>query len=238
MADKGYYRVFDLRDSISSALSYGAMTAYFHNSIGGYHAAKLKIYEDLINHQLFNYPHCAGVIDMLNTRYVIRHTPAGKDTVILNESALGPVWFVRSVQFKPTASAVMKALSNFHPEDTAVVFAADSSSVAYDAALKDTDGSIELVKHDNDDLTYLSETSDRRFAVFSEVFYKRGWRARSEKREESIIRTNYVLLGLCISPRCHMFSFFIRAFAYYMRSQIPSMGSRSFLMILAAGEIV
>ncbi len=238
MADKDYYRVFDLRDSISSALSYGAMTAYFHNSIGGYHAAKLKIYEDLINHQLFNYPHCAGVIDMLNTRYVIRHTPAGKDTVILNESALGPVWFVRSVQFKPTASAVMKALSNFHPEDTAVVFAADSSSVAYDAALKDTDGSIELVKHDNDDLTYLSETSDRRFAVFSEVFYKRGWRAWIDNRETPIIRTNYVLRGLSIPPGRHIIRFFFRPTSYYVGRQLQWMASIIFLMMLAGAVIV
>ena len=54
--DKGYFRVLDLRDSLSNSLTYGAMTAYFHLSIGGYHAAKLKIYDDLINRQLYNYP--------------------------------------------------------------------------------------------------------------------------------------------------------------------------------------
>lgn len=238
MADKDYYRVFDLRDSISNALSYGAMTAYFHNSIGGYHAAKLKIYEDLINHQLYNYPHCAGVIDMLNTRYIIRHTRSGGDTVILNEGALGPVWFVRSVQFKPTASEVMKALSNFHPADTAIVFAADSSSVAYDAAPADTDGSIELVKNDNDDVAYLSETSDRRFAVFSEVFYKRGWRAWIDNQETPIIRTNYVLRGLTIPAGRHIIRFFFRPTSYYVGRQLQWMASIIFLMMLAGAIIV
>ncbi|HEY4285724.1 MAG TPA: hypothetical protein VGN00_01380 [Puia sp.] len=238
MADKDYYRVFDLRDSISNALSYGAMTAYFHNSIGGYHAAKLKSYEDLINHQLFNYPHCAGVIDMLNTRYIIRHTRKGGDTVILNEGALGPVWFVRNVQYRPTAAAVMNSLTNLHPGDTAIVFSDDSARVAYDAVPTDTDGSIELVKNDNDDVMYLSETTDRRFAVFSEVFYKRGWRAWIDNKETPIIRTNYVLRGLSIPPGRHIVRFFFRPTSYYVGRQLQWMASIIFLMMFAGAVIV
>ena len=238
MTDKDYYRVFDLRDSISNALSYGAMTAYFHNSIGGYHAAKLKSYEDLINHQLYNYPHCAGVINMLNTRYIIQHTRKGRDTVILNGDALGPVWFVRNVQFRPSAATVMSSLSSFHPEDTAVVFSSDSAAVAYDAVPKDTDGSIELVKNDNDDVTYLSETTDRRFAVFSEVFYKRGWRAWIDNQETPIIRTNYVLRGLSIPPGRHIVRFFFRPTSFYVGRQLQWMASIIFLMMLAGAVIV
>ncbi|HTI92640.1 MAG TPA: hypothetical protein VL727_18720 [Puia sp.] len=238
MADKDYFRVFDLRDSISNALSYGAMTAYFHNSIGGYHAAKLKSYEDLINHQLCNYPHCKGVINMLNTRYIIRHTRKGGDTVILNEGALGPAWFVRNVQFKPGAAEVMSSLSGIHPGDTAIVFSDDSARVAYDAVPKDTDGSIELVKNDNDDVIYLSETTDRRFAVFSEIFYKRGWRAWIDNQETPIIRTNYVLRGLSIPPGRHIVRFFFRPTSYYVGRQLQWMASIIFLMMLSGAVIV
>jgi len=238
LADKDYYRVFDLRDSISNALSYGAMTAYFHNSIGGYHAAKLKSYEDLINHQLFNYPNCSGVIDMLNTKYIIQHTPAGKDTVIHNDSALGPVWFVQNVQFRPTPAGVMNSLTHFHPLDTAIVFSADSSQVAYDAAVADTTGYIGLVKNDNDDVTYLSETSDRRFAVFSEVYYKRGWRAWIDDKEAPIIRTNYVLRGLSIPPGRHIIRFFFRPTSYYVGRQLQWMASIIFLMMMTGTLIV
>lgn len=236
--DKDYYRVFDIRDSVSNALSYGAMTAYFHNSIGGYHAAKLKSYEDLINHQLFNYPHCQPVLNMLNTRYIIKHTPAGRDTVVLNEGALGPAWFVRNVQFRPTAADVMNSLKDFHPGDTAVVFSADSGRVAYDAAPKDKDGSIELVKNDNDDVTYLSETSDRCFAVFSEIFYKRGWRAWIDNQETPIVRTNYVLRGLSIPAGRHIVRFFFRPTSFYVGRQLQWMASIIFLMMLAGAIIV
>lgn len=238
MTDNGIYRVFDLRDSISNALSYGAMTAYFHNSIGGYHAAKLKIYEDLINHQLFNYPHCAGVINMLNTRYIIKHTRAGEDTVLTNGKALGPVWFVKNVQFRPTPAGVMNSLTNFHPSDTAVVFSADSAAVAYDAKPKDKEGYIELVRYDNDDVSYISETNDNRFAVFSEVFYKRGWRAWIDNKETPIIRTNYVLRGLSIPAGRHIIRFFFRPLSFYMGRQLQWMASIIFLLMMIGTVIV
>ncbi|WP_431213302.1 hypothetical protein ACQ86N_48240 [Puia sp. P3] len=140
MTDRDHYRVLDLRDSLSEALSYGAMTAYSHNSIGGYHAAKLKIYEDLINNQLVNYPRCGPVIDMLNTKYIIKRNPSGRDTAIYNRDALGPVWFVHRVKYGSTASDVMSSLNGFHPDYTAVVFAEDSCKVNYDAVPKDTEG--------------------------------------------------------------------------------------------------
>jgi len=238
MTDKDYYRVLDLRDSLTEALSYGAMTAYSHNSIGGYHAAKLKIYEDLINHQLANYPHCSGVIDMLNTKYIIKHTPGGKDTAIYNPGALGPVWFVHRVKYASTASEVMKGLSGFHPDYTAIVFADDSCKVAYDAVPKDAEGGIELVSNDNDNMTYLSETTDNRFAVFSEIFYKRGWRAWIDNKEAPIIRTNYVLRGLSIPAGRHIIRFFFRPLSYYMGRQLQWMASIIFMMMFAGAVIV
>lgn len=238
MTDKDCYRVLDLRDSLSEALSYGAMTAYSHNSIGGYHAAKLKIYEDLINHQLANYPHCNGVIDMLNTKYIIRHVPGGKDMAIYNRDALGPVWFVHRVKYGSTASDVMKGLSGFHPDYTAIVFADDSCKVAYDAVPKDSEGGIELVSNDNDNMTYLSETTDNRFAVFSEIFYNRGWRAWIDNKEAPIIRTNYVLRGLSIPAGRHIIRFFFRPLSYYMGRQLQWMASIIFMMMFAGAVIV
>ena len=238
MADKGYYRVFDLRDSMSNALTYGAMTAYFHNSIGGYHAARLSIYEDLINRQLFNFPNCGPVLNMLNTKYIIKPTGGGGDTVVRNKGSLGPVWFVRNVQFEPTPAAVMNALTRFHPKDTAIVFSQDSARIAYDKTTQDTTGFIELIKNDNDEITYRCESPHNRFAVFSEVYYKRGWRAWIDDNKVPIIRTNYVLRGLSVPKGRHIIRFLFRPLSYYLGRQIQWMASIIFLLMLAGLVIV
>lgn len=237
MEDKGYFRVFDLRDSAYNTLSYGAMTAYFHRSIGGYHAARLAIYEDLINRQLYNFPNCGPTINMLNTKYIIKPTTGGGDSVFTNQGSLGPVWFVRAVRFEPAAKDVMNALTHFHPEDTAIVFAADSGTVSLGPAT-DTAGTIQLVKNDNDEITYLSQSTAKRFAVFSEVYYKRGWRAWIDNSEVPIIRTNYVLRGLSIPPGRHIIRFFFRPTSYYVGRQVQWMASIIFLLMLAGAIIV
>ncbi|HXD76732.1 MAG TPA: hypothetical protein VN616_02935 [Puia sp.] len=235
--DKGYYRVFDLRDSVANTLAYGAMTAYFHLSIGGYHAAKLSIYDDLINRQLANFPNCRPVINMLNTKYIIRTEKGGKDTALLNPHSLGPVWFVRGVRFERTPNAVMNALTTFDPRDTAIVFTADRPRVKWEAA-GDTAGKITLIRNDNDEITYLSQAPGERFAVFSEVYYDRGWRAWIDDHEAPIIRTNYVLRGLSIPPGRHVIRFFFRPLSYYLGRQMQWMANIIFLLLVAGAVIV
>jgi hypothetical protein len=247
--DKGYYRVFDLRDSVSNALTYGAMTAYFHFSIGGYHAAKLSIYDDLINRQLENFPNCSPVINMLNTKYIIKPEKGSKDSVLLNKNSLGPVWYVRGVRFEPTPNDVMNALTHFDPKDTAIVFTADrkkieglgelaGDSAAGRAVAGDSIGKISLVKNDNDEITYLSQAPGERFAVFSEVYYDRGWRAWIDDHEAPIIRTNYVLRGLSIPPGRHVIRFFFRPLSYYLGRQMQWMANIIFLLLVAGAIIV
>ncbi len=234
--DKGYFRVLDLRDSLSNSLTYGAMTAYFHLSIGGYHAAKLKIYEDLINRQLYNFPNCGPVLDMLNTKYIIKPARIGGDSVIENRNTLGPVWFVRGVRFEPSANDVMNALTHFDPKDTAIVFSADSSQVKWGTS-GDSMGTISLVKNDNDEISYLSQAPGQRFAVFSEVYYNRGWRAWVDDHEVPIIRTNYVLRGLTIPPGRHVIRFFFRPLSYYVGRQVQWMANILFLLLIAGAVI-
>jgi hypothetical protein len=240
LADRGYYRVFDIRDSVSNALTYGAMTAYFHQSIGGYHAARLKIYEDLMNRQLINYPNCDPVIDMLNTKYIIRAKHGGGDTIIENKNNLGPVWFVHKVLFQPTANGVMNDLTYFDPRQQAILFTADSTKVIppdTSQARKDT-SMISLVQNENDEISYLAQSNHNQFAVFSEVYYKRGWRAWVDAKEVPIIRTNYVLRGLSIPAGRHVIRFFFRPLSYYLGRQIQWMASIIFLLMVTGAIIV
>ena len=240
LADKGYFRVLDIRDSVSNALTYGAMTAYFHQSIGGYHAARLRIYEDLINKQLFNYPNCAAVLDMLNAKYIIRAVRGGGDTVIPNNSNLGPVWFVDSIRFAPSAKAVMDDLTGFNPKQTAILFSPDSQKVTPPDATgtKPDMSTIMLVSNENDEVNYLSQSNRRQFAVFSEIYYKRGWRAWIDDKEVPIIRTNYVLRGLSVPAGRHVIRFFFRPLSYYLGRQIQWMASIIFLLMVAGAVIV
>jgi hypothetical protein len=237
LQDKGYYRVFDLRDTANNTLSYGAMTAYFHNSIGGYHAAKLRVYEDLINYQLMNYPICQPVINMLNTKYILRRSITGKDFVYQNTNCLGPAWFVDSLRFLEKPRTIMDSLTHFQPAQEAILFAADRAKVGIDPG-PDTSAHIQLLNNDNDLIVYVSESKKSRFAVFSEVFYDRGWKAWIDDHESPIIRTNYALRGLPIPPGRHIIRFVFHPLSYYVGRQVQWMATILMLMLLAGAVLV
>ena len=236
--DSTYYRVFDLRDTANNTLSYGAMTAYYHNSIGGYHAAKLRVYEDLINYQLVNYPMCQPVINMLNAKYILRRNVAGQDFVYQNSNCLGPVWFVDSLRFLPTPKAVMDSLTHFQPGVEAILFSADRGKVPVMAQGPDTSAYIELLNNDNDVINYLSESKKPRFAVFSEIFYQRGWKAWVDDRETPIIRTNYALRGLSIPPGRHIIRMVFHPLSYYIGCQVQWMAVILMLLISVGAVLV
>ncbi|WP_431217239.1 YfhO family protein [Puia sp. P3] len=214
LRDKSWYRVLDLRQGGLNSLTYGAMTAYFHHSIGGYHPAKLSIYNDLIEYQLARYPDCMPVIDMLNTKYILQPTQDGRDTVSLNPHALGPAWLVRSLKYANSPKAVMDALTNLDTKDTAVLFNNDQAAVGATDSPYPAD-TISLTKADNDEMTYESSTSGPRFAVFSEIYYNRGWHARIDNQEAPIIRTDYALRGLSIPAGRHTIRFSFHPSSYY-----------------------
>ena len=131
----------------------------------------------------------------------------------------------------------MNALSQFHPKDTAILFSQDSARVAYDVT-KDTTGFIQLIKNDNDEITYRCESPHRRFAVFSEVYYKRGWRAWIDDKEVPIVRTNYVLRGLSVPKGRHIIRFFFRPLSFYLGRQFQWMASIIFLLMMTGTAIV
>ena len=233
LQDTSYYRVFDVRQGLSVALgNQGALPSYFHKSVGGYHPAKLSIYQDLIEHQLSRFPASLPVFNMLNTKYIIQADQSGKESVFANPDALGPAWFVKAVRFENTPAAVMNALSNLHPADTAVVFTADQTKVP--APIADTTASIRLIKNDNDDVTYQSNAAQAGFAVFSEIFYDRGWNAFIDGKEVPIIRTNYVLRGLSVPAGQHQIKFEFRPQSYYVGETISFVASILIWLALAA----
>ncbi len=224
------YRVFNLTQSPFN----DAITSYHHKSIGGYHAAKLSIYQDLIENQLSKQPMNIGVINMLNTKYIITQDSTGRVYPQQNTGALGNAWLVGEVKYVPDARAEMRALDNFNPSTTAIV--QESFKKYISTGLQwDTAATIQLVKNENDVVTYKFNAATPQFAVFSEVYYDRGWKAYIDDKESPIIKTNYVLRGLMVPAGSHNIVFRFKPESYTTGKNVTLISQLLLLVLLAAG---
>ena len=229
MQDTGYYRVLNL----NSDAFQDAMTSYFHNSIGGYHPAKLAIYQDLITYQLGNKLNI-NVLNMLNTKYVITKDPQGQPEVQQNPGALGACWFVKHINYVKDDAAAMKALDKNNPSDTAIVEQDEKNKIS-SAPVYDSTAKIQLIKNDNDVINYSSSSNTNEFAVFSEIYYDRGWKAYIDNKEVPIVRTDYVLRGLYIPAGNHNIRFEFKPASFYSSKTIETIASAIvWLLIIAA----
>lgn len=234
MQDKSYYRVLDLRyGGISGAFNQGAMTAYYHKSIGGYHPAKLSIYQDLIEKQLYNFPNCMPVINMLNTKYII-NSDGRNAQVIPNPEAAGAAWFVKTIKWVNGPKEEMDALTTFNPKDTAVIDKkfqpAASQPFSFDSA-----ATITLVKPDNDLMVYQTKSASPQLAIFSEVYYDKGWKAFIDDKETPIIKANYVLRALQVPAGEHKIEFRFEPQSHKTGSRITLICSLLMLILLGIG---
>lgn len=208
-------------------------TSYYHKSIGGYHPAKLGIYDDLMAYQLYGRPNMA-VVNMLNTRYVIQRQ--GNEVVAMkNPDALGNVWFVKAVRFVNGPVEEMKALTGLNPKDTAIVDEKYKSMIsAY--TVPDSADYIRMKTFDNDAISYESSSSGSHIAVFSEIYYK-DWKATIDGKPADYFKTNYVLRGMLIPAGKHTIEFKFEPTVFFMGRNISNI-STWLLMLLLAGFIV
>jgi hypothetical protein len=209
--DNSDYRVLDLRSgNIGNVFNGGAITAYFHKTIGGYHPAKLSLYQDLIENQLYNFPNCMPSVNMLNTKYIIDQ----QNNIIPNQDALGSAWFVKGVQWAKNPVEEMNALTTLNVKDSAVLNIANQKSITglneYDSA-----ASIKLLSKTNDILTYEAKTKHPQLAIFSEIYYEKGWKAYIDNKEAPILKSNYLLRSLVIPEGTHSIKFEFKPASYY-----------------------
>ena len=202
--DTTQYRVLDMRGGINNAFNGGAIVAYNHKTVGGYHAAKLSIYQDLIENQWYKFPNCMPTMNMLNTKYVISGNL--ENDTIPNKDALGNVWFVKGIQFEKGPAEVMQRLDKFNPKDTAIIEQKDKIE-SLNNLESDENASIALVNNKNDEINYTSSSTKKQFAVFSEIYYNLGWKAYIDNVETPIVKTNYVLRGLVVPAGNHAIRF-------------------------------
>ncbi|MDE6238288.1 MAG: YfhO family protein [Muribaculaceae bacterium] len=189
------YRVLDI-PGFSQARS-----SYFHKTLGGYHAAKLTRYNDLIEHQIMKSN--PAVINMLNAKYIITGDSMG---YIQNPDALGNAWIVDKVNYVAGADKEMNALDTINPAREAV---ADNSfrAILGNSSPKAPGDTIYETTYAPNHLTYHANTAKGGVAVFSEVWFPWGWNATIDGKPVEIGRANYVLRALNLPAGKHTIDF-------------------------------
>jgi len=185
---RGYYRVLDRSiDTYNSA-----HTSYHHNTIGGYHPAKLQRYDDVKTRLLI--PGDQEVINMLNGKYIIQQD----GSLQRNPGALGSAWFVNEIQYVNSPEEEIASTATIDPATTAVVLQSEFSDQAANLQAGDGAGSISLEEYEPDRLVYKYECASDQLAVFSEVWYGpgKGWEITINGEPAEMIRANYILRAL------------------------------------------
>lgn len=198
-----------------------ASTSYFFKSIGGYHGAKLKIYQELIEFELQGEiqelinrlkngvkPHLAfddmSALNMLNTQYLVYSPEASP---IENPNALGNAWFVETINWVDSPDEAIMSLRDFEPKKTAIIDQEYSTIIGDDRFLTSEQNQITQTDYKPNRLTYQANAVNQQLAVFSEIWYPEGWMANIDNKPAPIIRVNYVLRGLVIPPGEHAIEF-------------------------------
>ncbi|HEY5371394.1 MAG TPA: hypothetical protein VIJ75_20620 [Hanamia sp.] len=195
--DHANFRVFnETVDSYNDAT-----TSYHFNSVGGYHPAKLGLYNDIITRQLSKGN--MNVFNMLNTKYFIVQNPqTGKPMAQLNPNAFGNCWLVKGIKYVDDADQEIAALDSTDLKDTAVV--ENKYKAAITAAPKyDSVAYIKMVRNINDTIDYRYSSATPQFAVFSEVYYPEGWNVFIDGTKVDYVKTDYVLRGMFIPAGNH-----------------------------------
>lgn len=229
------YRVFDLsvntfNDSYPSA---------FHHQIGGYHAAKLRRYQDIIDFYLSRHIN-TGVLNMLNARYVVMQGQNGQPMVQRNPEALGNAWFVDAYQLVDDANAEILAINELNPADTAIIDKRFAAMVQGKNLERDSNSVIvmeHLKPYNPDYVVYKTKTSKDQLAVFSEVYYAPDWRAYIDGKPVDYFRANYILRAMVVPAGEHKIEFKNEAPLMHKLDKVSLICSLLFLLTLV-GSLV
>ncbi len=244
------YRVLNV--SLSSFND--ATTSYYHKSIGGYHGAKLRRIQDLIQNVLYDdiniklrqnrFDEAYG-LNMLNAKYFIVD-PTNPKGVIQNPSAYGNAWFIKDVKMAKTADEEMATLKSINPRNEGVV--SDKFADYFKDGVtqwQDSTAKVKLDKYSPNELTYSYNAAADGFITFSEIYYnpnvdkdwhKGDWQAYIDGKEVDHIRVDYVLRGMKVPAGSHKIDFKFIPHSYIMAENV-SLASSILILLLLGGSI-
>lgn len=229
-----------------------ASTSFFHPSLGGYHGAKMRRYQDMIEtgmmtdlNALFaavqsqNYEVVdsalagANVLNMINTKYIIINP---ETQPIVNRHARGNAWFVNRVLVVENADADVAALANIQLPNEATLDKRYEASMEQLSFAADPSAAIRLTEYQPNRMVYASESASDQLAVFSEMFYEKGWQAYVDGEKADHLRVNYMLRGMVVPGGTHEIIFEFRPRSYYTGTTF-SIISSLLLLLLCLGAI-
>jgi uncharacterized membrane protein (DUF485 family) len=202
--DTSTYRVFDAAES-----AFGSTKAsYFHHSIGGYHAAKLRRYQEVIEWHITK--NDMDILNMLNTKYyILKDEQTGQKIAQLNPDACGNAWFPKEVKVVADANEEIKVLGEITPKNTVIVDKRYEDQLKGVTQSPDSTDFIKLDHYHPDIMSYSYQTKAPQVAVFSEVYYneKKGWNAYIDGKKVPHFRCDYILRGMVLPAGAHKLEF-------------------------------
>jgi len=238
-ADKGYFRVLPLTEGLTQ----GARTSYRFNSLGGYHGAKLRRYQDLVDYRLefevqefvkkaqegnFDWA-STGILNMLNTKYLI--AGADSNAVFENPEANGPAWVPSQIVSVGTNQEEIDKLGTINTKAQATINSKEFGAQRAGA------GTIVLTKNSPNQLTYQAKMTTAGLGVFSEIYYPAGWSASLDGKDVPILRTNYLLRGLQLPAGTHEIVFTFAPTSYNATKTPMIIFQYALVILLIAGLV-
>ncbi len=250
MSDKSHYRVWN---RTVPTFQDNTPTSFFHKSIGGYHGAKLRRYQELIDSSMggdiYRFDSIAGavkteaevmqvfgvtgILNMLNTKYIIYNPDAPP---LNNPHALGNAWFVEDALFAENANRELAMLNNINTEKEAVIDQIFKGQVKAQKYAVTQGDKIELKSYKPNELVYRYKADGERLALFSEIYYPEGWKCFVDGDESTHFRANYVLRAMVVPGGDHEIRFLFDPSSYKTGNRV-SLASSILLILLAAGFI-
>lgn len=224
--------------NVTTSFSSDARDSYFHKSLGGYHGAKLKKTQELFDHQLVT-PEGQlnkGVVDMLNTKYLIVNGPNGP-MAQRNPDALGNAWFVDSLTVAPNADEELAALKGLQAKSRAVTQA--NQGLENKVYTLDSTAKVTLVTYAPNRLEYKSQNAAPGFVVFSEIYYRgnKDWKSYVDGKEVPHQKVNYLLRGMELPAGTHEIVFEFKPAAVEKGKYVDLVASIALLLLGAASFI-
>jgi hypothetical protein len=242
------YRVYNMNEAFDAS----ARTSYFHKNIGGYHGAKMRRYQEIIDHCLVDERLMiiesindnkmsleeafsnAAAFNMLNTRYFIVNPNA---EALKNPFACGNAWFVKDYKIANNADEEIGALEALDPAKTAVIDKRFETLIQGFSAPSDSQSTISLVSHSPNHLIYDYNSLQDELTVFSEIYYDKGWNAYLDGRKVPHFRADFILRAIILPAGQHKIEFKFEPVSYYAGGNI-SLASSLILILLIAGYFV